>query len=141
MNLRHLGAIGLALSLLAACGEPKVSNLTYASVRAAAEGKDEAAFRNYFKDIKGQRVAWSGRVVEVKTEHGDEFVEITLLEVDVDGLAGGTTDADVLFPVSASFAEGMVAGSEVAFTGSIEDFEWVNRRPRLRLDVKQVRGA
>jgi hypothetical protein len=141
MNLRHLGAIGLALSLVAGCGEPKVSNLSYASVRAAAEGKDETAFRSYFKDIKGQRVAWSGRVVEVKTEHGDEFVEVTLLEVDVDGLDGGTTDPDVVFPVSASFAEGMVAGSEVAFTGSIEDFEWVNRRPLLRLDVKQVRGA
>ncbi len=47
----------------------------------------------------------------------------------------------MVFPVSASFADGMVAGSEVAFTGSIEDFEWVNRRPLLRLDVKQVRGS
>ena len=141
MNLRDLGAIGLALSLVAACGEPEVSNLSYASVRAAAEGKDEATFGSWFKDIKGQRVAWSGRVVEVKTDTGVQAAETTLLEVDLDGLDGGTTDPDVVFPVSASFADGMVAGSEVAFTGSIESFEWVNRRPLLRLDVKQVRGS
>jgi hypothetical protein len=141
MNLRHLGAIGLALSLLAACGEPKVSNLSYASVQAAAEGKSEAAFRSYFKNIQGQRVAWSGRVVEVMTEHGAESVEVTLLEVDIDGLAGGTTDPDVVFPVSASFADGVVAGTPVAFTGSIEDFDWVDQRPLLRLDVKQVQGS
>jgi hypothetical protein len=138
MNLRRLGAIGLALSLLAACGEPKVSNLSYATVSVAAKGRDEASFRSWFKDIKGQRVAWSGRVVEVRKEHGEEFVELFLLAVDVDGLNGGTTDPDVVFPVSASLANNLAAGSEVSFTGSIEDFDWVNRRPVLRLDVKQV---
>ena len=138
MNLRRLGAIGLALSLLAACGEPKVSNLSYATVSAAAKGRDEASFRSWFKDIKGQRVAWSGRVVEVRKEHGEEFVELFLLAVDVDGLNGGTTDPDVVFPVSASLANNLAAGSEVSFTGSIEEFDWVNRRPVLRLDVKQV---
>ncbi len=138
MDLRRLGAIGLALTLVAACGEPKVSNLSYATVSAAAKGRDEAAFRGWFKDIKGQRVAWSGRVVEVRKEHGDEYVELTLVEVDVDGLAGGTTDADVEFPVSASLAARLISGSEITFTGSIEDFDWVDRRPVLRLDVKQV---
>ena len=138
MNLRQLGAIGLALALAAACGQPKVSNLSYATVAAAAKGRDEAAFRSWFQDIKGQRVAWSGRVVEVRKEHGEEFVELTTLAVDLDGLNGGTTDPDVVFPVSASLANGLIAGSEVRFTGSIEDFDWVDRRPVLRLDVKQV---
>ncbi len=77
-------------------------------------------------------------MVEVKKEHGDEFVELNVLEVDLDGMAGGTTDPDVVFPVSASLADRLVSGSEVKFTGSIEDFDWVNRRPVLRLDVKQV---
>jgi hypothetical protein len=143
MTVRAPGAAALALiaGLAAACGEPEVSDLSYASVRSAAEGKDEAAFRSWFETVRGQRVAWRGRVVEIRTEHGDEFVEITLVEVDVDGLDGGTTDADVVFQVSASFAEDLAAGNEVAFTGTIDDFEWQNRRPRLRLDVKQVRGV
>jgi hypothetical protein len=138
MNLRHLSAICLASGLVTACGKPEVSNLSYASVSAAAKDRDEAGFRGYFENIKGQRVAWSGRVVEVKKEHGDEFVESTVLEADVDGLDGGTTDPEVVFPASASFAEGVATGREVKFSGSIDDFEWLGQRPLLRLEVKQV---
>ena len=111
------------------CGKPQVSNLTYASVSAAAANRGAGGFGTYFKDIQGQRVAWSGRAVEVRTEHGDEFVEVNLLAVDVDGLDGGTTDPDVVFPVSASVADGMIAGTEVTFTGTIENFEWIGGRP------------
>jgi hypothetical protein len=31
-------------------------------------------FRSYFKTIKDQLVAWSGRVVEIRKEHGDEAI-------------------------------------------------------------------
>ena len=137
MNLRFVSGLSLALiaGLTSACGEPEVSNLTYVEVRDAAHGKDAAAYRSYFKDIKGKRVAWSGRVVEVKTEHGDEFVEISALVVDLDDAA---PEEDAVFQVSASTAEDMVAGREVKFTALIQDFEWAKQRPLLRLDVKDV---
>ena len=131
-----ISGVNLALiaAVASACGEPELSNLTYAEVRDAAQGKDAAAY-NYFRDIKGKRVAWSGRVVEVKTEHGDEFVEISAPVVDLDGAA---PEDDAVFQVSASTAEGMAARREVKFTGLLQDFEWANRRPLLRLDVKDV---
>ena len=137
MSLRFACGLNLVLiaGVVSACGEPEVSNLTYAEVRDAAQGKDAAAYRSYFKDIRGQRVAWSGRVVEVKTEHGDEFVEISALVVDLDGAA---PEEDAVFQVSASTAEDMAAGREVKFTGLLQDFEWANRRPLLRLDVRDV---
>jgi hypothetical protein len=87
MHMRLASGLNLVLiaGLASACGEPEVSNLTYAEIRDAAQGKDAAAYRSYFRDIKGKRVAWSGRVVEIKTEHGDEFVEVSALVVDLDG--------------------------------------------------------
>jgi hypothetical protein len=137
MARRWMSALNLVLiaGLAGACGEPEISNLTYAEVRDAAQGKDAAAYRSYFKDVKGQRVAWNWRVVEVKTEHGDEFVEVSALVVDLDGAA---PEEDAVFQVSASTAEEMSAGREVKFTGSLQDFEWANQRPLLRLDVKHV---
>jgi hypothetical protein len=137
MNMRLVSGLNLVLiaGLASACGEPEVSNLTYAEIRDAAQGKDAAAYRSYFRDIKGKRVAWSGRVVEVKTEHGDEFVEISALVVDLDG---ATPEEDAVFQVSAATAEDMAPGREIRFTGSLQDFEWANRRPLLRLDVGDV---
>ena len=137
MHARLVSGLILALvaGLASACDEPEVSNLTYAEVSEAAQGKDAAAYRSYFKEIKGQRVAWSGRVVEVKTEHGDEFVEVSALVVDLDGAAPAE---DAVFQVSASTAEDMAPGQDVKFTGLLQDFEWTNQRPLLRLDVKDV---
>lgn len=137
MNARFVGGLSLAViaALASACGEPEVSNLTYAEVREAAQGKDATAYRSYFREIKGQRVAWSGRVVEVETEHGDDFVELGALVVDLDGAA---PEEDAILQVSASTAEEMAAGQAVKFTGLIQDFEWTNQRPLLRLEVKDL---
>jgi hypothetical protein len=137
MSLRVAGGLNLVLiaGLITACGEPEVSNLTYAEVRDAALGRDAASYGTYFRDIRGQRVAWSGRVVEIKTEHGDEFVEITLLVIDLDGAA---PEEDAVLQVSSSTAEDTAAGREVRFTGLLQDFEWANRRPLLRLDVRDI---
>ena len=137
MSVRFASGLSLAVvaGLASACDAPEVSNLTYAEVREAAQGKDAAGYRSYFEEIKGKRVAWSGRVVEVRTEHGDEFVEVNALVVDLDGAA---PEEDAVFQVSASTAEEMAAGREVKFTGSIADFDWANRRPLLRLDVREV---
>ena len=133
---------GLAAALiggLAACEDSgQVSDLSYDRIRQAAETGDPASFRSFFRDIRGQRVAWGGRVVEVAKEHGDEFVEINMLVVDLDAAIGGTTDGDVRFAISAALAEEMYPGREVAFTGRIEDYEWAAEWPVLRLDAQRV---
>jgi hypothetical protein len=137
MNLRFGIGLDLALiaSLVSACGEPEVSNLTYAEVRDAAQGKDAAAYRITFRDVRGTRVAWNGRVVEIKTEHGDDFVEISTLVVDLDGAA---PEEDAILQVSASTAEDKAPGQEVSFTALIQDFGWANQRPLLRLEVRDI---
>jgi starvation-inducible outer membrane lipoprotein len=134
---------GLAAALiggLAACEDSgQVSDLSYERVRHAAATGDQASFRSFFKDIRGQRVAWDGRVVEVAMEHADEAVEINMLVVDLDSAIGGTTDGDVRFAISAALAENMYPGREVKFTGRIEDYEWAAaEQPVLRLDAQRV---
>ena len=133
---------GVAAALiggLAACEDlGQVSDLSYDSVRQAAATGDQASFRSFFRDIRGQRVAWGGRVVEVAKEHGDEFVEINMLVVDLDSASGGSTDGDVRFAISAALAEDMYPGREVKFTGRIEDYEWAAKRPVLKLDALRV---
>ena len=137
MNGRSVSVLKMALivGLAGACGEPEVSSLTYDDVSKAAQGRDAAAYRSYFADIRGQRVAWSGRVVEVKTEHGDEFLEVGVLVVDLDGVP---PEEDAILQVSASTAEDMAVGQQVNFTGLIRDFEWTKQRPLLRLEVNDV---
>jgi hypothetical protein len=137
MHRRLVSGLQLVLitAVASACGEPEVSNLTYAEVRDAAQGKDAAAYRSYFKDLKGKRVAWSGRVVEVRTEHGDEFAEIGALLLDLDGVA---PEADAVLQVSVATAEDMAPGRTVKFTGTLQDVEWTNQRPLLRLEAKEI---
>lgn len=133
---------GLAAALtlgIAACGDAGgVSDLSYAQVQQAAAAGDQARFRDWFQDVQGQRVAWNGRVVEVAKEHGEDFVEITMLLVDLDSATGGTTDGDVYLPISATLAENMYPGREVSFTGRIEDFEWTSRRPVLLIAAERI---
>jgi starvation-inducible outer membrane lipoprotein len=131
-------AAALICSLAACEDSGQVSDLSYDSVRQAAATGDQASFRSFFRDIRGQRVAWGGRVVEVAKEHGDEFVEINMLVVDLDSASGGSTDGDVRFAISAALAEDMYPGREVKFTGRIEDYEWAAKRPVLKLDAQRV---
>ena len=123
---------------LAACGEAEVSDLSYAEVRQAAESGDQVSFRKFFSDLRGERVAWSGRAVEVTKEHGDDFTEIHLLLVDLDGEQGGSTDGDASFRISAAMAEEMFPGREVRLTGRIEDYDWSAKGPLLRLEAQRV---
>jgi len=136
---RRPGLAAALLAGLAGCGDSgEVSDLSYATIRKAADAGDQASFQRWFRDVRGQRVAWRGRVVEVAKEHGDDFVEITMLVVDLDSGMGGTTDGDARFPVSAALADEMVPGREVAFTGRIEDYEWTADGPVVRLDAQRV---
>lgn len=123
---------------LAGCGEAEVSDVSYAQVRQAAASGDQASFRQFFSELRGQRVGWSGRVVEVTKEHGDDYAEIHLLLVDLDGEQGGTTDGDASFRISAALAEEMFPGREVKLTGRIEDYDWSADGPLLRLEAQRV---
>jgi hypothetical protein len=131
---------GLAAGLLglAACGEAEVSDVSYAQVRQAAASGDQESFRQFFSELRGERVGWSGRVVEVKQEHGDDYAEIHTLLVDLDGEQGGTTDGDASFRISAAMAEEMFPGREVKLTGRIEDYDWSAKGPILRLEAQRV---
>jgi hypothetical protein len=132
------GLVVVLLSGLAACGEAEVANVSYAEVREAAAAGDEASFREYFRNLRGRRVAWSGRVVEVTKEHGDDYAEINLLLVDLDGEAGDSGEVDASYRVSAATAEAMARGREVKLTGRIEDYDWSAKGPLLRLEGQQV---
>jgi hypothetical protein len=76
-NQLSRGLVAGLLGGLAACGEAEVSDVSYAQVREAAATGDQDSFRRFFSDLRGQRVGWSGRVVEVTTEHGDDYAEIS----------------------------------------------------------------
>jgi hypothetical protein len=132
------GLVAGLLGGLAACGEAEVSDVSYAQVRQAAASGDQDSFRRFFSDLRGQRVGWSGRVVEVTKEHGDDYAEIHLLLVDLDGEQGGTTDGDASFRISAALAEEMFPGREVKLTGRIEDYDWSAKGPLLRLEAQRV---
>ena len=133
------GLVAALIAGLAACEDAdRVSGLSFDRVRHAAVTGDQASFRSFFKGIRGQRVAWDGRVVEVAKEFGDDYAEVNMLVVDLDSALGGSTDGDVRFAISAALAESMYSGREVKFTGRIEDYEWPAQQPVLRLAAQRV---
>jgi hypothetical protein len=121
-----------------AAARTRVTNVSSAEVGEAAAAGDEASFHEYFWNLRGQRVAWSGRLVEVTKEHGDDYAEINLLLVDLDGEAGGSGEGDASYRVSAATAEAVVPGCEAKLTGRIEDCDWSAKGPLLRLEGQQV---
>ena len=129
-------ALAVVVLGLAACGESEVSDLTYADVRAAA--RDQESFRTWFREVRGEQVAWTGRVVEVATEHGDEFVEVTVLSVDLDG---AEPEIDARSEVSADEAEALSPGDEISFRARLENYEWTGDRPLLQLALNELEPA
>ena len=77
-------------------------------------------------------------MVEVTKEHGDDYTEIHVLLVDLDGEHGGSTDGDASFRISAALAEEMFPGREVKLTGRVEDYDWSAKGPLLRLEAQRV---
>ncbi|MDH3476498.1 MAG: hypothetical protein OEM59_22695 [Rhodospirillales bacterium] len=128
-------AAGLAAALmLSACGDGgEVSNLTFDDVRRAAVG-DEAGFRQYFDGVKGQRVAWQGKVVEARREFGDDYAESGLLLVDMDG-AGAE---DVSFAIPPSKLADFQPGQDVRFTAFLREYELRKGTLLLKMEMKAV---
>lgn len=133
--------IGIVAVLgLAACdgGSDTVSDLQVSEVRDAMNG-DPAAFETYFASIKGQKVKWSGRVVESIRQFGDDYIEEGSLLVDLDPEGQGTKSADAKFPIKPSQIDSFDPDQPVTFVAIIREFEKGPDGPILKLDVKEVK--
>ncbi len=141
MNMRGLGmAIGIVAGLgLAACdgGDQPVSELQVVDVRNAMNG-DPAAFETYFADIKGQRVKWSGRVVESIRQFGDDYIEEGILVVDLDAEGQGSKAADARLPIKPSQIDSFQPDQPVTFVAIIREYEKGPEGPVLKLELKEI---
>lgn len=141
MNMR---AIGLVTSIiaglgLAACdgGNETVSELQVVEVRDAMNG-EPAAFETYFAGIKGQKVKWSGRVVESIRQFGDDYIEEGILVVDLDAEGQGTKAADAKFTIKPSQIDSFKPDQPVTFVAVIREFEQSPDGPVLKLEMKEI---
>lgn len=141
MNVRALGVVvGLVAGLgLVACddGNETVSDLQVVEVRDAMNG-DPAAFETYFQGIKGQKVKWSGRVVESIRQFGDDYIEEGLLLVDLDADGQGTKAADAKFQIKPSQIDSFKPDQPVTFVGVIREFEKGPDGPVLKIELKDI---
>ncbi len=141
MTMRGFGiAMGLVAGLgLAACdgGNETVSDLQVVEVRDAMNG-DPAAFETYFEGIKGQKVKWSGRVVESIRQFGDDYIEEGVLVVDLDADGQGTKAADAKFPIKPSQIDSFKPDQPVTFVGIIREYEKSPDGPVLKFELKEV---
>jgi starvation-inducible outer membrane lipoprotein len=132
-------AMGLLLSpLLVACGEGEtVSDLKFSDVRKAKDGGPDA-LRSYVQEIRGKKVRWSGVVTEAVREHGDDYMEIAFLLVDLDAKGEGSPDADVIFEIKPSQIDALPAGQDVTFVGAIRELDRRGDGTMLMLEVDEV---
>jgi hypothetical protein len=124
---------------LAACdgGNETVSELAVVEVRQAMNG-DPAAFETYFASIKGQKVKWSGRVVESVRQFGDDYIEEGVLLVDLDPEGQSTEATDARFEISPSQIDSFKPDQPVTFIAVIREFEPSPDGPILKLELKEI---
>lgn len=141
MNVRKLGlVVGITAVLgLSACdgGNETVSELQVAEVREAMSG-DPAAFETYFANIRGQKIKWSGRVVESAKRYGDDYIEEGHLYVDLDAEGQGTKAPDAQFMIKPSQVESFKPDQPVTFVAIIREFEKSPDGPMLKLELKEI---
>lgn len=141
MNVRSFGiAMGVIAGLgLAACdgGNETVSDLQVAEVREAMNG-DPAAFETYFANIKGQKIKWSGQVVESSKRFGDDYIEEGHLYVDLDAEGQGTKAADAHLMIKPSQVDSFKPEQPVTFVAIIREFEKSPDGPVLKLELKEI---
>jgi hypothetical protein len=132
------GLAALVLTSLAGCGEPKVADLSYATLRAAIN-QGEPAFEQAFASVKGQIVRWKGRVTEVLRQRGDDYVEEAYMSVDFDPPGTGSEEADATFKIPVSKVSAFVAGQEVTVLGVIREHEKGPAGPVLKIELREVK--
>jgi predicted extracellular nuclease len=131
--------IGMVMStLVAACGDnEKVSDVRFADVRKAEDGGPEA-LRSYVDKIRGKKVRWSGVVTESVREHGDDYIEIGYLLVDLDTAGQGSPAADVIFEIKPSQIDEFQPGDGVTVVGVVREFERRGDATLLKLEMKEL---
>lgn len=141
MRMRSFGiAMGVMAGLgLAACdgGNETVSDLQVLEVREAMNG-DPAAFETYFSSIKGQKIKWSGQVVESAKRYGDDYIEEGHLYVDLDAEGQGTKAADAHLMIKPSKVDSFKPDQPVTFVAIIREFEKSPDGPVLKLELKEI---
>ncbi len=131
---------GLALfvgAMLFGCGEQKVSELSYSTLRAAID-QGEAGFEQAFAQAKGQLVQWKGRVTEVLRQRGDDYVEEAYMFVDFDPPGAGSGAADATFKIPVSKVGAFAVGQEVTVLGVIREHEKGPAGPVLKIELREV---
>ena len=128
--------LALALALVA-CGEEPVSEVSIEGLLQQAAAGDIAAFKAAFDEVKGEKIAWTGAVVESQRQFGDEFVEEGLLVVDVDP-AGTPPVAETRFKIPPSRINDFKPGQTVKFTAIIREFDLTGGPLMLTLEMKEL---
>lgn len=123
------------------CGDSgtKVDTPTipFASVQEAmAQGPE--AFQNHFQTLRGQKVQWSGRVVETTREFGDDYAEFGWMHVDMDEEGQGQPGKDVMFIIKPSQIKNFTPGQTVSFAGVIDEYTAEGGDIVLKLEVNKV---
>ena len=132
--------LGLALlvgAMLSGCGERKVSDISYSTIRAAID-QGEAGFEQTFAKAKGQLVQWKGRVTEVLRQRGDDYVEEAYMFVDFDSPGAGSGEADATFKIPVSKAGSFAVGQDVTVLGVIREHEKGPAGPVLKIELLEV---
>lgn len=131
------GLVLLIVAMLSGCGEQKVSEVSYSTIRAAIE-QGEAGFEQAFANVKGQLVQWKGRVTEVLRQRGDDYVEEAYMFVDFDPPGAGSGEADATFKIPVSKVDTFSVGQEVTVLGVIREYEKSSAGPVLKIELREV---
>jgi hypothetical protein len=132
------GVAFVALSLSGCDGDkPATSQVDYQQVsQAAAQG--EAAFKSQFEAFRGKRVRWSGTVVEVIREFGDDYAQLFFMHVDMDPPGAAAPRPDVLFEIKPSQFDAFKPGQPITFSGIIREYVVEGGNILLKLQAEEV---
>lgn len=133
-----VGSATLVAALFSGCGDQKVSDVSYSTIRAAIT-QGETAFEQAFAQAKGQLVQWKGRVTEVLRQRGDDYVEEAYMFVDFDSPGAGSGEADATFKIPVSKVGSFAVGQDVTVLGVIREHEKGPAGPVLKIELREVR--
>jgi hypothetical protein len=143
-KVRGIGSVAawlLTALVVPGCGdsgtEVDTPTLPFAAVRdAMAQGPE--AFQSHFQTLRGQKVQWSGRVVETTREFGDDYAEFGWMHVDMDDEGQGQPGKDVMFIIKPSQIKAFNPDQTITFAGTINEYTAEDGHIVLKLEVKKV---
>lgn len=144
-SIRYTMACVLVALVAQGCGdngtkadtEADAPTISFSSIRDAM-GQGSEAFQSHFQAIRGQKVRWSGRVVETTREFGDDYAEFGWMHVDMDEDGQGQPGKDVMFIIKPSQIKSFTPGQTVTFAGAIDEYTSEGDSIVLKLEVNKV---